>query len=82
MTALLHNAPQDFVTGIKNIDMVMSSGDARIQISVNGSAYKDVASSIKTASSNFNITIPNCKIQAVITGDAVVNLENVKTGAV
>ena len=82
MTELLHNEPQPFGTGIKNIDMRMSSGDARLQISVDGSAFADIADTVKTADSNFNITIPKCRIQAVITGDATVKFENVRTGVI
>ena len=81
MVDLVHDIPQGFETGIKNIDMRMSTNDARLQISVDGSAFEDLADSIKTASTNFNLTIPPCKLKALITGDAVVKVLNVKTGA-
>jgi len=57
--------------------MRMTSGDARIQMSVDGNAYEDIASSVKTADAGFNITIPECYIQSVITGDAVVSINRI-----
>ena len=78
MTTLIHNTLIAFKTGMKNVDMEMTSGDARLQISVNGSAYKDIVNTIKTASANFNITVGACSIKALITGDAVVEVSVVR----
>jgi hypothetical protein len=82
MTELTHDIPQGFATGIKNIDMRMTGGDARLQISVDGSAYADITDSVKTAGTNFNITIPECRIKALITGDAVVKVVNVRQSVI
>ena len=79
MANLVHNTPLEVTSGIKNIDMRMSSGDARLQMSVDGSTFVDIADTVKTASTNFNITVPACEIQAVITGDAVVKVNHIRT---
>jgi hypothetical protein len=65
--------------GTKNINMYMaSSGTAKLQISVdNGTVYQDIPDTSKTASATFNITIPDCLIKAVITGDSVVTSNGV-----
>lgn len=79
MTTLTNGVPVRVFSGIKGIDMRMSSGSAKLQISVDDSAFTDIADSSKTASTNFNITVPECKIQAVTTGDAVVNINHIRT---
>lgn len=78
MTELVNNRSTNVSPGVKNVDMRMSSGDARLQMSVNGSTFTDIADSVKTTNSNFNITVPECQIRAVITGDAVVNLSYIR----
>ncbi len=78
MSELINNRSTSVSPGVKNVDMRMSSGDARLQMSVNGSAFTDIANSVKTADSNFNITVPECEIRAVITGDATVSLAYIR----
>ena len=78
MTVLITAIPQDITAGVKNIDMRMSSGDARLQISVNSSAFTDIPDTVKTSSTNFNITVPRCRIQSVITGDAAVSTSTIE----
>jgi len=77
MTNLVTATPLKVSAGLKCISMRMTSGDARIQMSVDGNAYEDIASSVKTADAGFNITIPECYIQSVITGDAVVSINRI-----
>jgi len=79
-TDLIHDTPEDVPFGMYNIDMVMTSGDARLKISVGGSDYKDISDSIKTASDSFNITVPKCQIKATITGDATVKIIGLRRG--
>ena len=79
---LVSGVPQGYATGIKNYDVEIGTGTAKLQMSVNGRAFKDIPDTDKTANYNSNITIPECRIQAILTGDATVVLNNVKTGAV
>lgn len=78
MTKLVNNVPARMSSGVKGVDMRMSSGSAKLQISVDGSTFTDIADSSKTANANFNITIPECKIQAVTTGDAEVVVNHIR----
>ena len=77
MANLVTATPLKISAGLKCISMRMTSGDARIQMSVDGNAYEDIASSVKTADADFNITVPECHIQSVITGDAVVTVNRI-----
>ena len=79
MTLLLTAVPEEISGGKLNIDMDMTTGDARVQLSINGRPFKDIESSVKTAGANFNISVPSCRIQSVITGDATVEMTRVPT---
>ena len=79
---LVSGVPQTYTTGIKNYDVEIGTGTAKLQMSVKGRTFKDIPDTDKSANYNNNITIPDCKIQAILTGDATVVILNVKTGAV
>ena len=81
MTALLTADPVEFSTGIKNYDVEIGTGTAKLQISVEGRGFKDIPDTDKSADYNNNITLPSCRIQAILTGDATVAINNIKTGA-
>tara|TARA_R110000851_G_scaffold327999_1_gene498179 strand:+ start:3360 stop:3614 length:255 start_codon:yes stop_codon:yes gene_type:complete len=82
-TSLATGVPQTISTGIKSISFRMTAGTAEIQKSDIGvDDFVVIASSAKTASSDFNLTLPSCQIQAVLTGDATATIDNVKTGAI
>ena len=77
MPKLLTAVPISFPAGRHNVKMVMTSGDARIQWAVDGVTFSDVPGTVKTADDGFSIDLPNCRIQSVITGDAVVDINKV-----
>ena len=64
--------------GMYNIDMEMSAGDARLQISVGGREFKDIDETIYALNANFNLTIPRCAIRSVITGDGTVHITSLE----
>jgi len=74
MTKLVVNKATPVTDGTKTISMRMTTGDARIRMSVDGNAPVDIASTIKTADADFNIRVPDCEITAVVTGDATVSI--------
>jgi hypothetical protein len=82
MTALLTADPVEFSTGIKNYDVEIGTGTAKLQISVEGRDFKDIPNTDKTANYNNNITIPVCRIQAILTGDATVAINNVRQSVI
>ena len=77
MTELRTGVPLKVTNGIKTISFRMSSGTGKIQMRTGDDAFVDIASSSKSASADFNITVPDCEIQAVLTGDATAKTNGV-----
>ena len=77
MTQLVNGAEIRFSAGLKGVDFRMSSGSAKLQISVDGSTFLDIPDTDKTESVNFNITTPKCKLKAILTGDAVARVRKI-----
>ena len=75
---LLTSTPVSKAAGTYNILMVMSSGDAKLQYSTDELTFTDIPTSTKTASTGFEIDLPSCQIQSVITGDAEVSISQVR----
>lgn len=78
MTILLTAEPQSIGAGTYNVLMVMSSGDAKLQYSTDSLAFTDIPDSTKTASTGIELSLPSCRIQSVITGDAQVSISQIR----
>jgi hypothetical protein len=53
----------------------MTSGTAALTYSIDGGKnYINVPSSSQTSSTGVKVTLPNCKLKSVITGDATLNI--------
>ena len=77
MTELRASTPLAVTNGVKTVSFRMSSGTGKIQMRTGDDAFVDIASSSKSASADFNITVPDCDIQAVLTGDATAKVNGV-----
>ena len=77
MTELRNSVPLPVTNGVNTISFRMSSGTGKVQMRTGDDAFVDIASSAKTASADFNITVPDCEIQAVLTGDATAKTNGV-----
>ena len=74
MSKLVVNRATYITGGLKGVSIRMTTGDARIKMSVDGNAPEDIPSTIKTGNADFNITLQECEITAVVTGDATVSI--------
>lgn len=77
MSILLTGVEQDLkdFPGTYIVKMTMSTGDARLQWSVEGEAFTDIPDTIKTADDVFDLKIAaGTVIKSLITGNAVVRL--------
>lgn len=78
MAKLLTAVPINVSAGTYNLKMDMSSGDARLQYSVDNEDFTDIIDSVQTSNSSVAIELPGCRLQSVITGDANVYLTMVR----
>jgi len=78
MASMENNDELPIFTGMQNIVMNMSTGDARIQMSIDNQPFSDIPDTVKTADASFNMSIPASIIRAVITGNAKVFINKVK----
>lgn len=77
MSILLTGVEEDLksLPGTYIIKMTMTTGDARIQWSVEGEAFTDISDTTKTENSEFTMEISaGTVIKSLITGNAVVRL--------
>jgi len=70
--------PESIAAGTYNVLMVMSSGDAKLQYSTDSLAFTDIPDSTQTSSTGFELDLPSCRIQSVITGDGQVSISQVR----
>lgn len=62
--------PTRVKSGKYNVKTVMSTGTSKLQIQLKAEAFTDIPDSDKSATTSFNIDLPSCRVQAVLTGDA------------
>jgi len=75
---LTNNESTDMIhRGQYQLTYTMSSGTAKLQISVDDSAFQDVPLSDKSASEVVLISLCSSKVKAVLTGDAVLSINRV-----
>lgn len=80
---LLTEDPTTIGSGDYNARNDLTSGENKLQYSVDGGAFRDVPDSAVTSSStaeekDYILTLPNCRVQSVITGDGDVWLDTVE----
>ena len=75
MTQLINAIPIKNSKGDYNYKVVASTGTSTLQYQVADEGFSDIPSSLVTdTSTGVTVELPDCDIQAVITGDAVVYL--------
>jgi hypothetical protein len=78
--AVLNGTPADVGRGTHTVTVRVNGGTAQLQYSVDGLAMADLPESTYTADADENKSIPACKMQAVLTGGATVNINLVSDG--
>jgi hypothetical protein len=56
----------------------IGTGTGKLQFSVSGLSFQDVPNSLRSASDGQIVTLTDCKIKAVLTGDAQMSIKAVK----
>ena len=75
---LLNNEEITVSSGEYQYTCNIGVGSAKLQVSVDGRAFMDIPDSSVTSNSVFVIPrICNCKVKAIITGDAEVSLNRI-----
>jgi len=67
---LLTGQPVSLASGTHNVQVVISTGTAKLQYSTDELDFIDIPGSDVSASNGFDVTLPSCQIKAVLTGDA------------
>lgn len=70
-TTGLHN-------GTWSVTANMTSGTAQLQLSIAGGAFFDITGASFTQTDGGRITVPNCQVKAVLTGDAVFEIDDIQ----
>ena len=73
---LLTATPVTVGSGIYNVSVAIGTGTAKLQYSVEGESFIDITDS-STNTTPYNVELPNCQIQSIITGDSEVWLNTV-----
>jgi hypothetical protein len=60
--------------GLYILDVIIGTGTADVEISTDGQAFSPITDASFSASDQKQIQLPDCKIKATLTGDAVVTL--------
>jgi len=63
--------------GIHNVQIVMTSGTAKLQYSTDSLTFTDIPDSAVTASSGYEVSLPSCSVKAILTGDAELAMNQV-----
>ena len=74
---LLTAEPISVSAGIHNVQIVISTGTAKLQYSTDSLTFVDIPDSDVAASSGFEVSLPSCQVQAVLTGDAELAMNQV-----
>ena len=74
---LTNNESTDIQHGQYQLTYTMSSGTAKLQVSVDDSAFQDVVDSDKSATTAVQVSLCTSKVKAVLTGDAVLSINRV-----
>jgi hypothetical protein len=74
---LLTATPVIVRAGEYNMYTAMSSGTSKLQYNIEGAGFIDIPDTSKTASEGINVTLPNCTVQSVLTGDATLYLNTI-----
>lgn len=64
------------MNGTYTVKFNIGTGTAKLQTRTSGGTFADITDTSKSASSSFNLTIAG-EVQAVLTGDAVAEVEQV-----
>ena len=68
-----------FASGTYCVTAIMTVGTAKIQMTTEDHAAQDITDASWAASATSELRIPNCRLTAVVTGDAQIFLAKVKT---
>ncbi len=69
---LLHNEEKT-LRGDFAVKMDMTTGDASLEMQIDGEGFSTIPDSTQTSTTSFGLTgLGTCKVRAVLTGDAVV----------
>ena len=63
--------------GDYNLKIDITTGTAKLQYSVDNEAFTDIEGSTQTANAGVSITLPKCRLNAVLTGDARMYLTDI-----
>lgn len=74
---LANNVTEDIQHGQYQLTYTMSSGTAKLQVSVDDSAFQDVPLSDKSASTVVQVSLCTSKVKAVLTGDAELSINRI-----
>jgi len=66
--------------GNHNFKVIIGTGTAVLQYSVENEAFGDVPNTTVSASTGLNVKLPACRVQAVLTGDAQAWITDVERG--
>jgi hypothetical protein len=69
---------EEYLDGVYLATTTMTSGTAKIQIATEDHTATDMTDASWTASATQKITIPDCTLNAVTTGDAQIFLKRIK----
>ena len=79
MTALATGVGVKRGAGTHLIDVVITSGTVTFSISLDdGSTYSPLTDGVISATSNFNVTIPECYIKAVMSATATATIDRIR----
>ena len=78
MPNLVTATPLPLGSGTYNLKYVMTSGDARLQWSVDNEDFEDVPDSVQTSTTGKTVELPSCRVQSLLTGDATLAITKVR----
>jgi len=78
MTTLTTATPITVDEGEYILITSMSSGTSKLQISVHGGSFQDITDASWSANGDTRVFLPQCKVQAVLTGDATMSIHSRK----
>ncbi len=78
MALILDGVSTPIANGKHQLTWDIGTGTGKLQVSVDGLAFQDVPGSSRSASDSQIITLTDCKVKAVLTGDAQMAIGPVK----
>ena len=75
---ILNNEIKQVASGTHDVNVIITTGTADLQYSVNSKDFVSIPSASVSASTGFDVTLPDCRIKAVLTGDAVMHVTQVR----